>query len=179
MDRVGFLVTREDEQHIGLLDTGFRHQHGCRQCHRQPRATQELCCFRNYHLPPQNIEAEQAILARCLLNHTEDVFDLLTPDDFYRTAHSKIFSIILDLIHKKQPVDLISVSNALRDKGQLEDIGGAAYLSILTDQTPMAPNIPHYAKILREKALLRRIIEISSNTYQACHETNQTHQPHL
>lgn len=124
------------------------------------------------HLPPQNIEVEQAVLARCLLNDTQDAFELLTPDDFYRTSHGKIFSIILDLIHKKQPVDLISVSNALRDKGQLEDIGGAAYLSTLTTEIPMATSIPHYANILREKALLRRVIEISSKIYQSCHETN-------
>jgi len=60
----------------------------------------------------------------------------------------------------------------LRDKGQLEEIGGPAYLSTLTNEIPMAPSIPHYANILCEKAVLRRIIEISNKTYQACHETN-------
>ena len=117
------------------------------------------------HLPPQNIEVEEAILARCLLNDTEDAVELLKPDDFYRTAHGKIFSIILDLTHKKQPVDLLSVTNSLRDKGQLEEIGGAAYLASLTNETPLAVSLPHYADILREKSVLRNLIFHSNKIF--------------
>jgi len=126
------------------------------------------------YLPPQNIEIEEAILARCLLNDTEDAVELLKPDDFYRSAHQKIFSTIKDLTHNKQPVVLLSVTNALRDKGELEEIGGASYLATLTNEIPISVSVPHYADILREKSILRNLIAISGKLYQDCHGTNIT-----
>jgi len=126
------------------------------------------------HLPPQDLEVEAAILARCLLNDTEDAVELLKPDDFYRTSHIKIFSAILDLTHTKKPVDLLTVTDALRNKGQLEEIGGAAYLASLNNETPLAVSIPHYSNIIREKSILRNLVALSSKLYQDCHGTNIT-----
>jgi len=126
------------------------------------------------HLPPQNLEVEEAILARCLLNDTEDAVELLTQSDFYKTAHQKIFSTVKDLSHNKQQVDLLTVTDALRNKGQLEEIGGAAYLASLANETPLPVNLPSYANILREKSILRNIIAISSKLYQDCHGSNIT-----
>jgi replicative DNA helicase len=123
-------------------------------------------------LPPQAIDAEEGILSRCLMNDAEDAVELLKADDFYRTAHQKIFSTILELFWKKQPTDLISVTNALKDKGWIEEIGGAHYLAKLTNEIPLPVSVPHYANILREKAILRKLIILSNKTYQLCHETN-------
>jgi replicative DNA helicase len=123
-------------------------------------------------IPPQSIEVEKGILARCLMNDTDDSVELLTLEDFYRTAHQKIFSVILDLVAKKQPVDLISVTEALRDKGQLEEIGGASYLAKLTDEIPLPVSVPHYAEILRGKSVLRKLIVLSHKIYQSSYGLN-------
>jgi replicative DNA helicase len=123
-------------------------------------------------IPPQDIDLEEGILARCLMNDTEDALEHLTPDDFYRTGHKKIFKTVLDLVAKKQPVDLLSVTSAMRDKGELEEIGGAAYLAKLTDEVPLPVSIPHYAEKLLQKSILRKLIFLSHKIYQSAHETN-------
>ncbi|MFZ1986316.1 MAG: replicative DNA helicase [Desulfatitalea sp.] len=123
-------------------------------------------------LPPQSIEAEESILSAILLENGTllDVLEILTPDDFYRTAHQRIFAAIEILFRKAEPVDLITLTNALREANQLEEIGGAAYLARLVDTVPSAINVSHYARIVRDKAALRRLIAKAGEITQRCFE---------
>lgn len=123
-------------------------------------------------LPPQSIEAEESILSTILLDNSTllDVLELLKPEDFYRTAHQKIFTAIDTLFSKAEPVDLITLTNELRDNDQLEEIGGAAYLARLVDTVPSAINVRHYASIVRDKSALRRLIAKSAEIMQRCYE---------
>ena len=123
-------------------------------------------------LPPQSIEAEESILSAILLDNNIllDVLELLTPEDFYRTAHQVIFSAVNELFHKAEPVDLVTLTNVLREKNKLEEIGGAAYLARLVDTVPSAINVQHYARIVRDKSALRRLISKSTEIAQRCYE---------
>jgi len=123
-------------------------------------------------LPPQNIEAEESILSAILIDNSTllDILEFLTPEDFYRTAHQKIFSAVTELFSKNEPVDLVTLANKLTESGQLEDAGGAAYLSKLVDTVPLAVNARHYAKIIHDKASLRRLIEKSNSVVKKCFE---------
>ena len=122
------------------------------------------------HLPPQSLEAEEGILASCLTSQEscDEVVDILIPDHFYRSSHAKIFSAIIELNKKKEPVDLVTVSNLLRSKGELEVCGGATYLASLIDNIPVALNIIHYAEILRDKAAKRLTIKYCNDISQKC-----------
>ena len=90
--------------------------------------------------------------------------------DFYRTAHQKIYAAITDLFDKAEPVDLVTLANKLKEKGQLEEIGGASYLARLVDTVPLAVNARHYAKIVHDKASLRRLIEKANAIVKRCFE---------
>ncbi|MBR9980067.1 MAG: replicative DNA helicase [Desulfatitalea sp.] len=123
-------------------------------------------------LPPQSIEAEESILSTILLDNSTlmEVLEILTATDFYRTAHQKIFKAVEDQFRKNEPVDLITLSNALRDSGDLEAIGGAAYLARLVDTVPSAVNVTHYARIVRDKSALRSLISKAGEITQRCFE---------
>lgn len=123
-------------------------------------------------LPPQSIEAEESILSAILLDNSTllDVLEILSPDHFYRTAHQKIFTAIAELFSKAEPVDLVTLTNILRDKNQLEDVGGAAYLARMVDTVPSAINVRHYARIVRDKSSLRRLIAKANEITQHCYE---------
>ena len=123
-------------------------------------------------LPPQSIEAEESILSAILLDNSTllDVLEILTPDNFYRTAHQIIFAAIAELFSKAEPVDLVTLTNILRDKNQLEEIGGAAYLARIVDTVPSAINVQHYARIVRDKASLRRLIAKANEISRHCYE---------
>ena len=125
-----------------------------------------------HYLPPQNIEAEESILSAVLIdNHTLlDVLEILKPEDFYRSSHQKIFSAISDLFSRNEPVDLITLNNMLKEKGHLEEVGGATYLARLMDTAPLAVNAQHYAKIVHNKASLRRLIENANQIAKKCYE---------
>ena len=125
-----------------------------------------------YGLPPQNIEAEESIISAILIDNDAllDVIETLGPADFYRTAHQKIYAAITDLFDKAEPVDLVTLANKLREKGQLEQIGGASYLARLVDTVPLAVNARHYAKIVHDKATLRRLIEKANAIVKRCFE---------
>ncbi|MAV90711.1 MAG: replicative DNA helicase [Bdellovibrionaceae bacterium] len=116
-----------------------------------------------HKLPPQNQEAEKSVLGGLLLEQEawDEVSDLLNEEDFYKPAHRKIYAAIRDLHRKQMPSDLVTVSNLLMEKGDLETVGGAAALAEMIDQTPSAANILSYAKIVHEKSLLRRVIQTS------------------
>lgn len=123
-------------------------------------------------IPPQNIEAEQSILGSLMLEKEawDQVADVISDSEFYKPAHQKIYVAISELHKKNQPVDLITVSNLLSSKGELEQIGGADYLVDLVNRTISSANIASYAKIVRDKALLRRIIASSSSLIEKAYE---------
>ncbi len=125
-----------------------------------------------HKLPPQSIEAEESILSSILIDNSTlyDVVEILVPEDFYRTAHQKIFSGMTDLFAKSEPVDLVTLANHLKEKGRLEEVGGAAYLANLIDTIPMAVNAQHYARIIRDKSSLRRLIEKANIIVNRCFE---------
>lgn len=112
-------------------------------------------------LPPQNQEAEQSVLGGMLLDNEaiHRVVELVEPVDFYREAHRKIYQAVLDLYQRSEPADLVTVTAALKTAGALEAVGGAAYLAQLVDRVPSAANVGSYAKIIRDKAVRRRLIE--------------------
>ena len=121
-------------------------------------------------LPPQSIEAEESILSAILIDNGTliDILEILSADDFYKTAHQIIFSAIETLYAKSEPVDLVTLSNMLREMNKLEKIGGAAYLARLVDAVPMAVNAHHYARIIHDKSILRRLIERSNTISNRC-----------
>ena len=125
-----------------------------------------------YKIPPQSIEAEESLLSGILIDNNTllDIVDIISPEDFYRSAHQKIFSGIVELFSKNEPVDLVTLTNALKERGNLEEIGGATYLATLVDTVPLAVNAKHYAKIVHDKASLRRLIERANEIAKECFE---------
>ena len=116
-------------------------------------------------LPPQNLEAEASILGGVLLENDaiNTVIELVNPDDLYRESHRKIYRAMVELWERNEPVDLITLSDRLKAKGELEDAGGSAYLAELASQVPTAANIAYYARIVRGKAILRHLIRTSTD----------------
>ena len=125
-----------------------------------------------HHIPPQSLEAEESILSSILIDNNTlfEVLEILAPEDFYRSAHQKIFSAITELFYRNEPIDLVTLTNILREQGKLEEIGGAAYLASLVDTVPLAVNAQHYAKIVHDKSCLRRLIEKTNTITQRCFE---------
>ena len=125
-----------------------------------------------HKLPPQSIEAEESILSAILIDNSTliDILEILSADDFYKTAHKIIFSAVEALYAKSEPVDLVTLSNLLREKDELEKVGGAAYLARLVDAVPMAVNAHHYARIIHDKAILRLLIERANTISKRCFE---------
>lgn len=115
-------------------------------------------------LPPQNIEAEFSVLGGLMLEREafDQVSDLIESADFYKPAHQIIYRTIADLHQKAQPIDLVTVTNSLQTKNELDAVGGPEYLLSLLDKVISAANIDSHAKIIKEKALLRRLINTSS-----------------
>lgn len=125
----------------------------------------------DYAIPPHSLEAEQAVLGGIMLNneHWDNVAERVLADDFYSFAHRKIFSEMEALVRDHQPIDLITLDQALKNKNILQDVGGFAYLAEISKNTPSAANILAYADIVSEKAVLRRLIsasnKIAENSY--------------
>lgn len=115
-------------------------------------------------VPPQNLEAESSILGGILLENDaiSNVLELVIPDDLYRESHRKILRAMIELWDRNEPVDLITLSDTLKARGELEAVGGSVYLATLASQVPTAANIGYYARIVREKAILRRLIHTST-----------------
>ncbi len=127
-----------------------------------------------HHLPPQNLEAEEAVLCAILLDTDStalfDILEILTPTDFYKTAHTVIFTAVTELVKKSEPVDIVTVKNCLQESGELEAIGGAAYLTYLVDEAPYAVNVRHYATIIKNKSSLRALIASANDITRRCFE---------
>ncbi len=114
--------------------------------------------------PPQNIEAEQAVIGAIFLEPSALMLasEILIPEDFYRSSHQKIFDVMLKLNDTGKAVDIITVMEELSASKLLEDIGGISYLSEISVSVPTAANIGYYARIVEEKALLRRLIRTAT-----------------
>lgn len=114
--------------------------------------------------PPHNIEAEQAVLGAIFLEQDALIraVEFIQSEDFYRTTHQRIFQIMQELAEADQAVDLITVTSELQDRKWLEEIGGVSYLSDLANSVPTAANVDYYAKIVQEKATLRRLIKVAT-----------------
>jgi len=115
------------------------------------------------YVPPHSIEAEQSTLGAMLIERSavEKVFEILDKEDFYRENHQILFDVITFLTERDEPIDLVTVPNELKNRDQLDAIGGMAYLASLFDTVPTAANAEYYAKIVEEKATLRRLISAS------------------
>jgi replicative DNA helicase len=119
-------------------------------------------------LPPQNVEAEQSVIGAILLENESlpSAMGLLKPEDFYKDSHRKIFAAMLELYEKNEPIDLITLTEQMERKAQLEVIGGASYLSALVNLVPTSANVKYHAKIVKEKAVLRNLISTATEIIQ-------------
>jgi replicative DNA helicase len=119
----------------------------------------------DHRLPPQNLDAEQSVLGAMMLSPeaVADVVELIEPDDFYRSAHGRIYAALRSLFARGEPVDVITSVDALRRDGALEEVGGALYIRDLVDQTPTPAGASHYAKIVADAALRRRLISAAAD----------------
>lgn len=130
-------------------------------------------------LPPHNQEAEQAVLGAILIEPSvlASVSERLKAEDFYRQAHQRLFQVMVDLSEKGMPVDVVTLTAELQDRKLLDEIGGVSYLTELTSVIPTAANVVYYAKIVEEKALLRRLIQtatqIAMNGYSGGEEVDE------
>ncbi len=123
-------------------------------------------------LPPQNLDAEKSVLGALLLD--EDaivrVIEFLKPSHFYRKKHAEIFEAIYNLFERREPLDMITVTNELRKKDILEDVGGAAYLADLVNSVPTSAHVAHHAEIVKECAIKRGLISAASRIQESVYD---------
>jgi len=115
-------------------------------------------------VPPQNLDAERSVLGGVLLENQaiQKISEVIQEDDFYRDAHRKLYQAMIELHERGEPVDLITLTEDVTRRGWLEETGGAVYLASLADEVPTAANILYYAKIVKEKSVLRQVIEAAT-----------------
>ncbi len=129
-------------------------------------------------LPPQNLEAEAAVLGGIMLDRDAiiKIADTLSPDDFYERRHQQIFETMLELFEDRASIDVLTVSNKLQEKNILEQIGGMSYLTSLVNTTPSAAHVVHYAQIVQRKGTLRKLIhaanDITNSAYSEAEDTD-------
>jgi replicative DNA helicase len=127
-----------------------------------------------HKVPPQNIEAEQSILGGILIDNDSitKVLEILSYDgsDFYRDAHRKLFCAMVTRFEKNMPIDIVTITDALKTSDALESIGGLSYLGALVESTPTAANIAYYARITKEKSILRKLITAATEIVTRCYE---------
>jgi replicative DNA helicase len=116
-------------------------------------------------LPPQNNEAEQSVLGSLLIDQEAivKIADIVGPSDFYKDTHKTIMEAMIEIYEKREPIDVLSLSNRLKEKKKIKEIGGRAYLADLANRVPTSSNIVHYALIVQRKATLRRLLSAASN----------------
>jgi replicative DNA helicase len=124
------------------------------------------------HQPICDLEAEQSVLGAILVRPDvlDEVVDLVQPEDFYREDHSHIYRVMLGLYNSEQPVDLVTVNARLKEVGWLEGVGGPVFLAGLSEEVGFATNAVYYAKMVRDKALLRRLKTSLVEAAGACHQ---------
>lgn len=125
-------------------------------------------------MPPQNLEAEQSVIGSMLLDRDciPAVVEILKNDDFYRADHREIYEAILELFDRGEPVDLVTVSDRLKSRGSFGTVGGLEYLSNLAATVPTSANVKHYARIVEEKSILRKLIKASSELVNIGYEAS-------
>lgn len=118
----------------------------------------------NLRVPPQNIEAEQSVLGALMLDKDAiiKVANLVRVGDFYKEDHNMIYEAMIELYEQQDPIDVLSLSNRLEEKGQLDKIGGSSYLTTLVNSVPSSSNVSHYAKVVQKKSTLRRLIAVAA-----------------
>ena len=123
-------------------------------------------------IPPQNLEAEQALLGSMLLEEDAigQAIETIRESSFYKDAHKKIFSAIVRLYQQERSVDLVTLTDLLKKEGILEEVGNASYLASLASFVPTAANVGHYIQIVREKQILRSLIQTATHIATACYE---------
>lgn len=123
-------------------------------------------------LPPQAVDIEEAVLGALMLEKDAltSVIDILRPDCFYKEAHQKIFAVIHELFHKAQPIDILTVTHALKKSGDLDIVGGPYFITQLTNRVASAANIEYHARIILQKYIQRELIRISSETIKESYE---------
>src|SRR5438128_1473163 len=123
-------------------------------------------------LPPQSREAERCVLGSMLRDNgvIGDVVQIVRAENFYTDAHQKIFQAATTLYDRNNPVDLVLLANYLKELQQIEDIGGYGYLAELWDAAPTAANAEHYARIVRDKAIVRSLIHASTEVLRDAYE---------
>ncbi|HEY5342011.1 MAG TPA: replicative DNA helicase [Candidatus Aquilonibacter sp.] len=126
-------------------------------------------------IPPHNLEAEMALLGSVLVDREimGTVGEIVRPPDFYAHVHETIFAVLLDLFDRGEPLDKITVAESLRTRDQLEKVGGLSYLSALMDTVQTAASAAYYAKIVREKAVLRSLIHAGTQITQLGYEAEE------
>ena len=123
-------------------------------------------------VPPQNVEAEQAVLGTILLQDKSllKIIETLEPNDFYRDAHKSIYSAMVQLFEHREPHDIITVTNLLKDQNKLDQVGGPAYIASLTDIIPFTGTLVHHATIIRQKSVLRKLIQTTTDVASRCYQ---------
>jgi replicative DNA helicase len=118
---------------------------------------------KDLRVPPHSLDAEQAVLGSVMLRKDclYDINDIVQPDSFYSDRHKLIYSVMLELATKNDPIDILSLKTKLEEKGLIEQAGGAAYLAELVHVVPSASNVVHYAEIVQKKYMMRRLISAS------------------
>lgn len=126
-------------------------------------------------VPPQSLEAEMAVMGSMLIDNDciGKAVEILTPGHFYRTAHQKIFAAALNLYEKNEPVDLITLSEELKRLKILDEVGGAYYLTELSETIPSSANVDHHLRIVLERYLLRKLIEESAGIARDCYDASE------
>ncbi|MEX2274947.1 MAG: replicative DNA helicase [Actinomycetota bacterium] len=129
------------------------------------RAADDISRLRSERVPPQNVEAEQSVLGAMMLSGEAiaDAVEELHPDDFYRSSHRTIYDAIRGIYAHGDPVDVITVTEELKRRGDLEQVGGPLYVRDLVDQVPTPAGAAHYARIVSQAALLRRLISAAAD----------------
>lgn len=123
-------------------------------------------------IPPQNLEAEMAVLGSMLIDESAVpcALEILDADSFYKDTHRNIFQAIIDLYNSNKAIDLITLTDELKRKEILEDVGGVSFLTSLVNAVPTAANIDHYVRIVKEKSILRTLINNATKIVSTCYE---------
>ena len=129
-------------------------------------------------IPPHNTDAERSVLGSALLNKDAlfDTIEIVSPEDFYNKANQEIFSAMRDMYNAGKACDIVTVTEEMKKRGTLAAAGGSAYISELTTDIPSTTNAAEYAKIIAEKAALRRLIQTSEEIREDCYESKESSQ---
>ena len=126
-------------------------------------------------LPPQSLDVEKSILGSVLIDREamHKIVDFLSPADFYSRAHQIIYEAMLSLFEKHEPIDVLSLSNNLEEKGCLDDVGGSSYLASLAGSVPTSAHIANYGKIVQRKKMLRDLISAAHDIAGMGHQEDE------